>query len=234
MSQPEILWSPSERAIEEAQVTQFARQMVRKHHLELNTYADFHRWTVENPQVFWNEVWDFCGVIASRKGSAVLVDGDKMPGARWFPEARFNLAQNLLRRGDRERHAQGLQVHAAAAAEDRLVTSSREQDDSKHRTKQQWIRRQVKAAVREAAVIDREEGASRSLAAYLVGKFVGPHRGVLVSGILGGLNLVISAYAANPGGALAFAVISILRTLATFQIADIARPHPGDLVQQPA
>ena len=49
MSQPEILWSPSERAIEEAQVTQFARQMVRKHRLELNTYPDFHRWTVENP-----------------------------------------------------------------------------------------------------------------------------------------------------------------------------------------
>ena len=101
MSQPEILWSPSERAIEEAQVTQFARQMVRKHHLELNTYADFHRWTVDNPEIFWNEVWDFCGVIASRKGSTVLVDGDKMPGARWFPEARLNFAENLLRRGDR-------------------------------------------------------------------------------------------------------------------------------------
>src|SRR5204862_1466739 len=36
-----------------------------------------------------------------RKGSSVLVDGDKMPGAHWFPEARLNLAQNLLRRGDR-------------------------------------------------------------------------------------------------------------------------------------
>ena len=101
MSQPKILWSPSERAIEEAQVTQFARQMVRKHRLELNTYPDFHRWTVENPELFWNEVWDFCGVIASRKGSTVLVDGDKMPGARWYPEARLNFAQNLLRRGDR-------------------------------------------------------------------------------------------------------------------------------------
>ena len=101
MSQPEILWSPSERAIEEAQVTQFARQMVRKRHLDLNTYPDFYRWTVENPEVFWTEVWDSCGVIASRKGSTVLVDGDKMPGARWFPEARLNFAENLLRRGDR-------------------------------------------------------------------------------------------------------------------------------------
>jgi acetoacetyl-CoA synthetase len=56
---------------------------------------------VENPEQFWNEVWDACGVIASRKGSTVLVDGDKMPGARWYPEARLNIAENLMRRGDR-------------------------------------------------------------------------------------------------------------------------------------
>jgi len=101
MTQPGILWSPSERAVEEAQVTQFARQMVRKHRLDLNSYSAFHQWTVDNPETFWSEVWDFCGVIASRKGSTVLVDGDKMPGARWFPEARLNIAENLLRRGDR-------------------------------------------------------------------------------------------------------------------------------------
>jgi acetoacetyl-CoA synthetase len=101
MSVPPVLWQPSERAIEEAQVTQFARQVIRKHRLELNSYPDFHQWTVDNPEIFWNEVWEGCGVIASRKGATVLVDGDKMPGARWFPEARLNLAENLLRRGDR-------------------------------------------------------------------------------------------------------------------------------------
>jgi acetoacetyl-CoA synthetase len=100
-SAPEILWQPSERQIEEAQVTQFARQVIRKRRLELNSYPEFHRWSVEDPEAFWSEVWDLCGVIASRKGSTVLVDGDKMPGARWFPEARLNFAENLLRRGDR-------------------------------------------------------------------------------------------------------------------------------------
>ncbi len=95
------IWQPSAQAIEEALVTQFARQVVRKHRLEVNTYADFYRWSVDEPAAFWSEVWDFCGVMASRKGSAVLVDGDRMPGARWFPEARLNFAENLLRRGDR-------------------------------------------------------------------------------------------------------------------------------------
>src|SRR5207237_3984603 len=101
MAIPPILWQPSERAIEQAQITQFARQIVRKRRLELNSYPEFYRWTVEQPEEFWSDVWDFCGVIASRRGSSVLVDGDKMPGAHWFPEARLNFAENLMRRGDR-------------------------------------------------------------------------------------------------------------------------------------
>ena len=100
-SAPEALWQPGERAIEEAQLTQFARQLLRKRKLDLNSYPDFYRWTVDNPEEFWSDVWDWCGVVAARKGSTVLVDGDKMPGAHWFPEARLNFAENLMRRGDR-------------------------------------------------------------------------------------------------------------------------------------
>jgi acetoacetyl-CoA synthetase len=95
------IWQPSQEAIEQAQITQFARHAVRKHKLDLNTYPEFYQWTVDNPELFWGEVWDWCGVRASRKGATVLVDGDRMPGAKWFPEARLNFAENLLRRGDR-------------------------------------------------------------------------------------------------------------------------------------
>ena len=101
MGEPQMLWQPSQEAIERAQITEFARWIVRRLRLELNTYPDFYRWTVDNPEEFWSSVWEWCGVIASRKGSTVLVDGDKMPGAKWFPEARLNFAENLLRRGDR-------------------------------------------------------------------------------------------------------------------------------------
>ncbi len=95
------LWQPSPDLVEQALVTQFARQVIRKHKLECNTYPDFWKWTIDDPETFWSEVWDFCGVVASRRGSSVLVDGDKMPGARFFPDARLNFAENLLRRGDR-------------------------------------------------------------------------------------------------------------------------------------
>src|SRR5690606_33272077 len=46
---------------------------------------------------FWPLVWDFCGLIGER-GERVLVDGDRMPGARFFPDARLNFAENLLKK----------------------------------------------------------------------------------------------------------------------------------------
>jgi acetoacetyl-CoA synthetase len=59
-----------------------------------------HRWSVENPETFWAALWSFCEVVAERRGETVLVGGERMPGARWFPEARLNFAENLLRRRD--------------------------------------------------------------------------------------------------------------------------------------
>ena len=97
----EPIWQPSEEAIEGAQLTQFARWAVRREKLELNTYPAFYQWSVERPEAFWSAVWEWCGVVASKKGSTVLLDGERMPGAKWFPEARLNYAENLMRRGDR-------------------------------------------------------------------------------------------------------------------------------------
>jgi acetoacetyl-CoA synthetase len=63
-------------------------------------YASLHRWSVEEPEKFWRSVWSFGGVRAQTQGDRALADGDRMPGARWFPEARLNFAENLLRRSD--------------------------------------------------------------------------------------------------------------------------------------
>ncbi len=54
-----------------------------------------HRWSVEQRGEFWSQLWDFLGVRGT-KGVRLLVDGEAMPGARWFPDARLNFAENLL------------------------------------------------------------------------------------------------------------------------------------------
>src|SRR6185436_6176186 len=55
------------------------------------------------PVQFWQSVGGFCGVVASQPAIEVVVNFDKMPGARWFPGARLNFAQNLLRYRDDRR-----------------------------------------------------------------------------------------------------------------------------------
>ena len=97
MTAAKKMWAPSQAAIESAQVTQFARYCVHRHGLKFNTYPEFYRWTCDRSEDFWSALWDWGGV-RGRKGDRILVDGHRMPGAKWFPEARLNFAENLLRR----------------------------------------------------------------------------------------------------------------------------------------
>jgi acetoacetyl-CoA synthetase len=62
-------------------------------------YPDLHQYSLEHPQEFWRAVWDFCG-IAGTPGASVLENSHLMPGAKWFPDARLNFAENLLRHRD--------------------------------------------------------------------------------------------------------------------------------------
>ncbi len=91
------LWTPSADRIAAAPMTAFTAQASALSGQVFATYADLHRWSVENREAFWSLVWDFCGVVGD-KGGRVLVDGDKMPGAAFFPDAQLNFAENLLRK----------------------------------------------------------------------------------------------------------------------------------------
>ncbi|MCY3679630.1 MAG: acetoacetate--CoA ligase [Gemmatimonadetes bacterium] len=60
-------------------------------------YHALWRWSIEHQEEFWSAAWDWFGIVG-HKGGRVLVDGDNMPHARYFPDARLNFAENLLRR----------------------------------------------------------------------------------------------------------------------------------------
>ena len=67
--------------------------------VSLSTYDDLYRYSIERTDEFWTHVWTFCG-IRGAMGDRIVDDLDKMPGARFFPAARLNFAENLLRRRD--------------------------------------------------------------------------------------------------------------------------------------
>ena len=62
-------------------------------------YQGLYEFSVTRTDAFWTSVWDFTGIRGSR-GARVVHDAERMPGARFFPEARLNFAENLLRRTD--------------------------------------------------------------------------------------------------------------------------------------
>jgi acetoacetyl-CoA synthetase len=91
------LWSPSPAAVEAAALTAFRRMAAERSGRSLANFAELHRWSIEDRGAFWSLVWDFCDVIGE-PGARALADGDRMPGAAFFPDARLNFAENLLRK----------------------------------------------------------------------------------------------------------------------------------------
>jgi acetoacetyl-CoA synthetase len=94
------LWTPSAERIAKAGVTAFMGLVNERHGLRLRDYGALYRWSIERPEAFWTAVWDFGGVIAATRGERVVADPQRMPGARFFPDARLNFAENLMRRRD--------------------------------------------------------------------------------------------------------------------------------------
>ncbi|MEO5759058.1 MAG: acetoacetate--CoA ligase [Mesorhizobium sp.] len=91
------LWTPTKDQIDAAPLTAFTRAAAAKSGIDFPTYADLHRWSVEDREAFWGLVWDFCGIVGEKGTQGrILVDGDKMPGASFFPDATLNFAENLL------------------------------------------------------------------------------------------------------------------------------------------
>ena len=93
------LWTPAPERVAASRVRAFMAEVNRRHGLEITSYPDLHAWTVAHIDLFWDLVWDSCGVVGE-KGTRIVVDADKMPGASFFPDARLNFAENLLRRAD--------------------------------------------------------------------------------------------------------------------------------------
>ena len=97
-----LLWQPEPGQAAASAVAAFMAHVREHYGIRAVDYPDLHRWSVAERADFWAAVWDFCGVKASTRGNVVVADADRMPGARWFPEARLNFAENLLRRRDDE------------------------------------------------------------------------------------------------------------------------------------
>ncbi len=91
------LWHPSTQRIERSNLTAFTAAVREQWETECSSYDELYRWSLAQPEHFWQSMWSFGGVIAAEQGEVIVRDRERMPGARWFPQARLNFAENLLR-----------------------------------------------------------------------------------------------------------------------------------------
>jgi len=94
------LWIPSEERRQQANITRFILEVNARHELNISSYSDLYKWSVENIPDFWRTVWDFAEIKASQQYDSVVTDLSVFPGTKWFPGAKLNFAENLLRYRD--------------------------------------------------------------------------------------------------------------------------------------
>jgi acetoacetyl-CoA synthetase len=108
------LWTPDADRVRRANLTAFIGRVRERRppgSQDITDFSSLYRWSVERPDAFWPLVWEFCGVVADERPGAppwdeVGVGLDRMAppdqrlGPRWFPGARLNFAENLLRYRD--------------------------------------------------------------------------------------------------------------------------------------
>jgi acetoacetyl-CoA synthetase len=95
----EPIWSPGPVRRQTANIRRFIDLVRRELDPEVSDYGSLYRFSIEQPAEFWRAAWDFFG-IRGTPGSTVVRHPDRMRGAGWFPDARLNFAENLLRYRD--------------------------------------------------------------------------------------------------------------------------------------
>jgi acetoacetyl-CoA synthetase len=90
------LWTPSADRIAGATLTRFMRAVEERFHTAIPDYSSLYRFSIDRAEDFWRVMWDFSEIVGTM-GERGVDRFDRMPGARFFPDATLNFAENLLR-----------------------------------------------------------------------------------------------------------------------------------------
>ena len=104
------LWEPSQEEIEKTELTRFSKKIRNIYKLPDTHYSTLHNWSIENPELFWKEIWKDFGLCSSKEWKKVLniYEFNTNPtkeSSDWFDGARLNFAENLLLHGDDQNEA---------------------------------------------------------------------------------------------------------------------------------
>jgi acetoacetyl-CoA synthetase len=92
---PEPLWEPSAAAVEASNLTAYIDWLRAERGVDVTTYPDLWRWSVDDLEAFWNSIFDYFRVEYDGERGPALASRE-MPGAEWFPGVRLNWAERAF------------------------------------------------------------------------------------------------------------------------------------------
>jgi acetoacetyl-CoA synthetase len=111
-----VLWEPTAESESRATITQYLRWLESEKGLSFNDYHSLWKWSVTEIEDFWQSLWEFFDIKASKPYSRIL-SGRKMPGARWFSGSELNYAEHVFRHMSSQRPALIFQSETVALTE---------------------------------------------------------------------------------------------------------------------
>ncbi|RHX88858.1 acetoacetate--CoA ligase [Leptospira stimsonii] len=94
------LWAPSSQQIESSNLIRYQKFLKEKKDLQFANFEELRSWSVKEIGAFWESIWNFSGILSSHPYEAAYQKAENFSDSRFFPGAKLNFAENLLRRKD--------------------------------------------------------------------------------------------------------------------------------------
>ncbi|RHX79769.1 acetoacetate--CoA ligase [Leptospira yasudae] len=94
------LWAPSSDRIESSNLVRYQKFLKEKKILSVSSFEELRAWSVKDIGAFWESIWEFSEVVHSKKYETPYRKAENFTDSRFFPGAKLNFAENLLRRND--------------------------------------------------------------------------------------------------------------------------------------
>ena len=91
------MWNPSKFSVENSNMFVFQEHINLKYDLSIKCYPELHKWSIDNIDIFWKEVWDYSKLIYSKPYTNVMISNDNIWETIWFSDSKLNYAENLLK-----------------------------------------------------------------------------------------------------------------------------------------
>lgn len=104
MSNPKLLWKPSEETIVSSNLTRYIKWLNDQELISSYNFNKVWEWSVENIDAFWLSIWNYFNVLSDNVPGQIT-SSKEMPGVKWFEGTKVNYAEHIFRNSTKQHPA---------------------------------------------------------------------------------------------------------------------------------